>query len=269
MEVNHILYGTNLIYVVTDVETNTSAVIDPTAAAPVLAFFETRSSVPKLILNTHSHIDHVGGNEDLVRGFEDLGHTVTILPFFVTPVLSLGSTKINIHSTPCHTEDSRLFFFSNPKDKLVHVFTGDTIFLGGCGKFFWGSGKDMLAAIDFLKNIGRIQALLGFQPNKENIVVNSGHDYAVENLEFANSVWPENEQIKDMLKLVKTAKSEKRVPFTTLVEEEKINVFFNCKNDALKNYLQKKELVSSDVSSEDIEQLVINALRLLKNKYKN
>jgi hydroxyacylglutathione hydrolase len=40
---------------------------------------------------------------------------------------------VGLH-TPCHTQDSVCYFLEHEGSKAV--FTGDTLFIGGCGKFF-------------------------------------------------------------------------------------------------------------------------------------
>ena len=48
--------------------------------------------------------------------------------------------------TPCHTQDSVCFYFKDGEDKAV--FTGDTMFIGGCGRFFEGSAEEMHKALN-------------------------------------------------------------------------------------------------------------------------
>jgi hydroxyacylglutathione hydrolase len=52
------------------------------------------------------------------------------------------------------------------------VFTGDTLFLGGCGRFFEGSAKDMYEALC---------QKLGSLPPKTAVFC--GHEYTIKNLE--------------------------------------------------------------------------------------
>ena len=48
--------------------------------------------------------------------------------------------------TPCHTQDSICYFMKDGNDQVV--FTGDTLFIGGCGKFFEGTAKEMHTALN-------------------------------------------------------------------------------------------------------------------------
>ena len=48
--------------------------------------------------------------------------------------------------TPCHTTGHICYFFSGGGD-TPSVFTGDTLFLGGCGRFFEGTTDQMHEAL--------------------------------------------------------------------------------------------------------------------------
>jgi hydroxyacylglutathione hydrolase len=52
------------------------------------------------------------------------------------------------------------------------VFTGDTVFIGGCGKFFEGSPDEMLKAMDLMNTL----------PLDTKIFC--GHEYTRSNLKF-------------------------------------------------------------------------------------
>ena len=53
------------------------------------------------------------------------------------------------------------------------LFSGDTIFKGGLGKLFEGTGKDMYKNIEFIKSL----------PDDTNIF--SGHEYTVDLMKWA------------------------------------------------------------------------------------
>jgi hydroxyacylglutathione hydrolase len=54
--------------------------------------------------------------------------------------------RVTALHTPCHTQDSICYFMEDGKDKVV--FTGDTLFIGGCGRFFEGSAEEMHKALN-------------------------------------------------------------------------------------------------------------------------
>lgn len=63
------------------------------------------------------------------------------------------------------------------------TFTGDTLFLAGCGRFFEGNAEQMYNAF----------AILGSLP--DNTKVYCGHEYTLQNLRFAAHVEPSNQEI--------------------------------------------------------------------------
>ena len=110
-----------------------------------------------------------------------------------------GDVTVKCFHTPCHTRGHVVYFLeakgcadgiehtSVMKDEYMvvsHVnrcvFTGDTVFIGGCGQFFEGQGVDMLRAID------KIKAL----PNDTKIFC--GHEYTKLNMEFCRRAEPHN-----------------------------------------------------------------------------
>jgi glyoxylase-like metal-dependent hydrolase (beta-lactamase superfamily II) len=71
----------------------------------------------------------------------------------VTKTPAHGSTftigegiKVKALHTPCHTQDSICYFFEDGNQRAV--FTGDTLFIGGCGRFFEGAPEEMHKALN-------------------------------------------------------------------------------------------------------------------------
>ena len=60
--------------------------------------------------------------------------------------IELGSTKIKVIETPCHTSGHISFIADRTADGLYPpiLFPGDTLFVGGCGRFFEGTAAQML-----------------------------------------------------------------------------------------------------------------------------
>jgi hydroxyacylglutathione hydrolase len=59
----------------------------------------------------------------------------------------LGSLKVKCLFTPCHTTGHICYFVESPNDNRLSVFTGDTLFIAGCGRFFEGSASEMYRAL--------------------------------------------------------------------------------------------------------------------------
>lgn len=61
-------------------------------------------------------------------------------------LLKIGNMNVLCLATPCHTSTHICYFVTDSKgDKAV--FTGDTLFLGGCGRFFEGTAEQMHEAL--------------------------------------------------------------------------------------------------------------------------
>lgn len=86
----------------------------------------------------------------------------------------VGSLCVKCIHTPCHTSGSVSYVILDGGDvtRPKAMFTGDTLFLGGCGKFFEGSAEQMFAALH--------QKICAF-PDETHLYV--GHEYTASNLE--------------------------------------------------------------------------------------
>ena len=100
------------------------------------------------------------------------------------------------------------------------VFTGDTLFIAGCGVFFEGTGAEMHAAFR------RLSAL------PDSTVTYVGHEYTASNLRFALSVDPENPALARLGELVDT--HPVTVGRTTIGDEKEWNVFWRLTSEPVR-----------------------------------
>lgn len=96
----------------------------------------------------------------------------------------IGSIAVKGLYTPCHTQDSICWFMEDGADKVV--FTGDTLFHAGCGKFFEGNAEEMNTALN--KTLAALP---------DDTKVFPGHEYTKSNVKFAVSVL-KNDAIKKL-----------------------------------------------------------------------
>lgn len=116
-------------------------------------------------------------------------------------------------ATPCHTQDSICYFVTdkaNPSQPGV-VFTGDTLFQGGCGRFFEGTPSEMHKALSYLGSL------------PESTVVYNGHEYTKSNVAFGKSIEPESTGTKRLEELVTSNKHT--CGKSTIKDEKEWNVF--------------------------------------------
>ncbi|KAI8175723.1 hypothetical protein K4K51_007203 [Colletotrichum sp. SAR 10_75] len=211
----------NYAYLVKDDKTNDAVIIDPAnppEVAPVLEKALKNNEINlTAIVNTHHHWDHAGGNKKLrqelkkpdlaIIGGKDC-EAVTRTPGD-GETFKIGSIAVKALYTPCHTQDSICWFMQDGEQKVV--FTGDTLFHSGCGKFFEGTPEEMHKALN--KTLAALP---------DDTVVFPGHEYTKSNVKFAASVL-QNEAI---LKLQKFAENNEETQGKfTIGDEKKHNVF--------------------------------------------
>jgi hydroxyacylglutathione hydrolase len=133
-----------------------------------------------MVLNTHWHPDHAGGNAVLKArtGAEVVGPQEVeriAAPDRVVAhgdVVMLGETRLDVLDTGGHTLGHVSYF--DAADQIA--FVGDTLFALGCGRLFEGTARQMWDSLQ------RIAALPGAT------TVYCAHEYTASNARFALSV---------------------------------------------------------------------------------
>lgn len=180
-------------------------------------------------LTQHSHHDHAGGNNEILKSYP--------LPIIggkdcdnVTKTPAHGETftigegiKVKALHTPCHTQDSICYLFEDGNDKAV--FTGDTLFIGGCGRFFEGTAEEMDTALN------KVLAAL-----PDDTKVYPGHEYTKGNVKFGVKV-SQSEPIKK-LESFATSNKETQGKFT-IGDEKKHNVFMRLDDPEVQKFTGK------------------------------
>ncbi|KAI1191966.1 hydroxyacylglutathione hydrolase, partial [Nemania serpens] len=211
----------NYAYLVTDDKSKDAVIIDPANPDEVAPVLKEAIKAGKInltaIVNTHHHWDHAGGNKKLLAelGTPDLPiiggkncEAVTKTPANGEP-WSIGSIAVKSLYTPCHTQDSICWFMQDGDDKVV--FTGDTLFHAGCGRFFEGNAEEMHIALN--KTLGSLP---------DDTKVYPGHEYTKSNVKFGASVL-QNAAIQNLQTFAENNK-ETQGKFT-IGDEKKHNVF--------------------------------------------
>lgn len=208
----------NYIYLLECPVTDTIAIVDPAQAEPVIHALGGRT--PNLILNTHHHADHVGGNLALKARYAELeivGPAVDAarIPGITHPVqdgdtVQVGASVAHVLFVPAHTRGHIAFYF--PAEEAL--FCGDTLFAGGCGRLFEGTPAQLFTSL---------QSLTALPPATK---VYCAHEYTAENYRFAQQAFPHDAAIArraaEVAKL--RAGGHPTVP-STIAEELASNVF--------------------------------------------
>ena len=191
-------------------------VIDPGAAEPVLEVLEKENIELKAILNTHHHKDHIAGNAQLkaktecsVIGPSDI-HIETLDQIVSDgEEIIMGPLLIQVMMTMGHTLDHLCYYL--PDYKVL--FTGDTLFSGGCGKNFEGTPQQLFQSLKKIKEL----------PGDTQIFC--GHEYTLQNLKLAKTIEPKNSDID--ARILQVEEAGFGVP-SLLSEELKTNPFLRA-----------------------------------------
>lgn len=225
----------NFAYLVVDQAARRCVAVDCAEADKVLGAAAERGLKLAAALSTHWHGDHVGGNQALaqaVSGIEIYGGRAENgrIPALTRPVgdgdtIRLGSLEARVIAVPGHTSGHVAYYFA----ELAAVFTGDTLFAGGCGRLFEGDATTMLASLK------RLAAL------PEATRVFCGHEYTVNNLKFALTLEPDNAALNARYARAVTARTEGRwtVP-STIAEEKATNPFLRADSAELRAALKAR-----------------------------
>lgn len=165
--------------------------------------------------------------------------------FVPASCLSLIAPSNRCLATPCHTQDSICYHVTDTVKKELPggVFTGDTLFTGGCGRFFEGTAEEMDKALTYLGTL------------PDETVTYVGHEYTSGNAAFAWSVDSVN---PDIARLVELAKENKiTAGLTTIGDEKKWNIFMRLADEAVRT-----------ATSQSSPTAVMERLREMKNNFR-
>jgi hydroxyacylglutathione hydrolase len=210
-------FADNYLWLVHDMDSRETAVVDPGDAAPVLAEAERRGWTISQVWNTHWHPDHTGGNlavreasGALVSGPASENIPGRDVPLSEGDTIRLGDHVGKVIAVPGHTLGHIALLFGD--DRVA--FVGDTLFAMGCGRLFEGTPELMF------NSLGRLASL------PEETRLYCAHEYTLSNAKFAAHAEPGNESIAQRLREVEEARSrgDPTVP-TTVAEERATNPF--------------------------------------------
>ncbi len=159
----------NFSYVIGDDETKAAALIDPAwQVDKLLKICEELGLKVKYVINTHSHQDHVEGNEKVAKltGAKIVMQENSPLRKDIAvkdgDVIEIGSTRIKVIHTPGHCSD-HICLLTDGK-----LLTGDTLFVGECGRTDLAGGNPSDMYHNLFNKILRME---------DSIEVYPGHDY--------------------------------------------------------------------------------------------
>jgi len=247
----------NYAYLVIDDGSKQCAVVDCAEADKVIAAAKSHGANLVAVLTTHWHGDHSGGNAEIaskVPGIKVYGASEEggKIPALTNPVadgdqLRIGALEARVLGIPAHTNGHVAYYFPT----LGAVFTGDTMFVGGCGRVFEGKAATMVASLNKLASL------------PDSTQVYCGHEYTVKNLRFALSLEPGNQALQKKLELsVKTRAENKFTVPSTIGDEKKTNPFLRTDSPELRANLRQR-----DPSVDDDPIAIFAKTRELKDRF--
>jgi hydroxyacylglutathione hydrolase len=234
----------NYAYLIVDDATHKAAVVDCAEAEPVLRAARAAGAQLKAILPTHHHWDHIGGNEDLLKqqqltvyGYAGQGQRIPGCTMEVkeNDTITVGTLSARILFIPAHTTGHVAYYFEREQS----VFTGDTLFAGGCGRLFEGDAAMML------RSLSKLLVL------PDDTKVYFGHEYTEKNLRFALTLEPNNTALREKHAwAVEQNRTHQPTTPTTIGSEKATNPFFRWSSFELRASLHRQfpDLPDDDVA---------------------
>ena len=161
----------NFSYIIYDEHDKVGVVIDPSwDLEKIFDFLEKNKISAKYIINTHTHFDHVLGNDQVAE--------ITRAPIIQHEkstnkkdrsvsegeIINIGKMELQVLHTPGHSEDSICLIVNKE-----FILTGDTLFVGNIGRVdLPGSSPD-----NMFDSLSRVSKLEG------SLVVYPGHNYGI------------------------------------------------------------------------------------------
>lgn len=257
--------GDNYTYIILCRDTNEAAVVDAPEAGPVIAAVDKLGCNVTKILSTHHHPDHSAANSELAAryGAPVFGHVSDQqrLTGFTNGLeegdrIRVGNLEAEILFIPAHTKGHIAYVFSGA------VFSGDTLFAGGCGRLFEGNPQMMHTALN--EKLARLP---------DDTLVYPGHEYTEGNLRFALSVEPNNPDLAKKFGWVQERRGKRAADWhdatademtipSTIGEERLTNPFMRARSEELRASVRAQY---PDIGEDPVQ--ILGCVREMKDRF--
>ena len=238
-------FGDNYIYLYRYGQDN-AFVVDPGDAETVFNALEKYKLNLTHALTTHHHFDHVGGIKELKKktGCEVFGsdkNKISIIDCAVQDkgVITICGIHILVIATPGHTKGSVCYYVQPSKNCSGVLFTGDTLFIGGCGRPIECDTSIMWDSLQIIAAL------------PDDTLVYPGHDYTEENYEFALTIETNNTLVKKALQTIKKWQKLSKPTVPSNIGHERVtNIFLCADQPEIKSALNMSNSTDSEVFAE-------------------
>ena len=162
----------NFTYLIIDEEEKEIAIIDPSwDLDKIFEIIKRNSYRVKFIINTHTHFDHILGNEQVlaITNCQIVQHENSMDRHDIAVKdgdrIRVGNIVIDILHTPGHSKDSICLIVDS---KII--FTGDTLFVGNCGRIDLPGGNVNEMYDSLLRRIIKLN---------DELILYPGHNYGM------------------------------------------------------------------------------------------
>ena len=250
----------NFNYLIVCPDTGEAMAIDPLDHEKCLAVAKNNGWTVTLVLNTHEHPDHIGGNNDMIAatGAKLLAHenAKDRIPgvdrgLAAGDVIKIGSSiELEALDTPGHTMSHVCLLSHTDRPSLI---CGDTLFNAGAGNCHHGGHPEELYST-FTEQLAKLP---------DATLVYPGHDYIANNLSFTLDREPDNEAAAKLLKEV-DGQNLDRAMVSTIGMEKEINTFFRLHSPSV---IARIREAFPDLPDQIDAKTVFLKLRELRNKW--
>lgn len=217
----------NYIWAITAKDNNLLVLVDPGDAAVCIDYIKQHNLQLDSILITHHHNDHIGGVAELREYCQQQQWPITVygpaleaqdssdikLTEDSSVLLAPFNLTFTIIDLPGHTQGHIAYLCGDI------LFSGDTLFSGGCGRIFEGTPVQMY------QSLAKLRAL----PPQTRIYCT--HEYTLANLTFALTVEPDNVDLIDYYNHVRSLREQNQITLpSTIATECLVNPFLRCAN---------------------------------------
>lgn len=247
-------FNDNYIWCIRELKSMNAIVVDPGDAEVVKAYLEKHQLNLTAILVTHHHFDHTGGIKKLTNHFncevyapeskEFKGADYILKDSDSVTVLGLNFSVIAV---PGHTLDHISYY----QKEQAWLFSGDTLFAGGCGRIFEGDAPMMFKSLQKLSKLPK------------NTLVFCAHEYTMANLAFAKAADGDNPDLQERI-IADQRKRDQNIPTvpSTIGVELATNPFLRADQQALNHTASQHSDVPLDNTLD-----VFASLREWKNNF--